>query len=77
VWRPAHRLPHGRSFAKDFQRPAKQITGLGIGRLESLAEKMFGKSLVALTTLNASELIDTLKAVKDGKLISAQPHSSI
>ncbi|MGA2258749.1 MAG: hypothetical protein ABSG53_29125 [Thermoguttaceae bacterium] len=47
---------------------AKSIQGLGIRRLENLASNMFGRQLAALTTLDASGLIDSLKAVKDGRI---------
>jgi hypothetical protein len=47
---------------------ATDIDGLGPRKLDALAKKMFGKAVGALSVIEASGLIDTLKSIKTGKI---------
>ena len=47
---------------------ASEINGLGPAKLERLSERLYGTRVAALSRFDASALIDTLKAIKDGDI---------
>ena len=51
-----------------LERLARENADLGIRRLEAVSQRMHGKPIAGLSSFEASGLIDTLKAIKEGRL---------
>ena len=68
VNRDAHQIPPSASDKQlaYLRRLAHQIPELGLPRLNEVAQCVCGETVSALSTTEASRLIDTLKAVKAG-----------
>jgi hypothetical protein len=63
---PSHRASKRQM---DFlEQLARQIPQVGVRRLESLAQRVCNKPVAELSSFDASSLIDTLKAIKEGTL---------
>jgi hypothetical protein len=54
---------------------ARQITGLGAQRVDTLATEMFGGPVACLSRVDASTLISTLRAVRDGEIPLCDIHT--
>ena len=54
--------------SKYAEQLAAQVKGFGIGRLDNLCVRMYQKSFASLSGIEASNLIDTLREAKAGRL---------